>query len=112
MPAICMYVAFLQRQTQAPTIGHVRDANRLMRWIRKSLKSLGVHLQRLKEPLRLGALSDSAFKAQDYEGLAMRGCVIVFAEAEAEGSGLRSHAKPCSWHDSQVPASRLVLTQA
>ena len=34
MPFICMSVALLQRQTQAPTIGHVRKANRLLRRIR------------------------------------------------------------------------------
>lgn len=27
MPAICVYVAFLQRHTQAPTVGHVKLAN-------------------------------------------------------------------------------------
>ena len=31
IPAICIYVAFLQRQTQSPTLGHVRRANRLSR---------------------------------------------------------------------------------
>ena len=42
MPAICIYVAYLQRQTQAPDLGHVRRANRLSRWIRKNFKRLGV----------------------------------------------------------------------
>ena len=45
------------------------------------MKRLGVRYQRLQEPLRLIALSDSAFKAQDYDGLVMRGCVIMLAEA-------------------------------
>ena len=30
MPAICVYVAFLQRQLKAPTVGHIRMANRLL----------------------------------------------------------------------------------
>ena len=81
MPAVCVYVASLQRHTQAPTVGHVRNANRLLLWIRKNLTRLGVRYQRLREPLRLIALSDSAFKAQDYDGLVMRGCVIVLVEA-------------------------------
>ena len=85
MPAICVYVAFLQRHTKAPTVGHVEGANRLLKWIRKNLKHLGVRYRRLREPLRLVALSDSAFKALDYEGLVMRGCVIVLAEAVPEG---------------------------
>ena len=80
MPCICIYVAFLQRQTQAPTIGHVRKANRLLRWIRSHKKRLGVWFKRLKPPLRVVTLSDNAFKAQDYQGLVMRGCVILLAE--------------------------------
>ena len=81
MPAVCVYVAFLQRHTKAPNLGHVRSANRLLLWIRKNLTRLGVRYRRLQEPLRLIALSDSAFKAQDYDGLVMRGCVIMLAEA-------------------------------
>ena len=80
MPAICIYVAFLQRHTQAPSLGHVRRANRLLRWIRKSKSRLGILFRRLQPPLRVVTLSDSAFKAQDYQGLVMRGCVIVLAE--------------------------------
>ena len=71
-PAICIYVSYLQRHTQAPTMKHVRDSNRLLRWIKKNLKQLGVRFNRLAEPLRLVALSESAFKAQEYNGLVMR----------------------------------------
>ena len=84
MPAVCVYVAFLQRHTKAQTLGHVRSAKRILLWIRKNLKRLGVRYQRLQEPLRLIALSDSAFKAQDYDGLVVRGCVIVLAEAAVD----------------------------
>ena len=80
MPAICIYVAFLQRQCKAPTLGHVRRANRLLRWIRRNKTRLGIWFQRLKPPLRVMTLSDSAFKAQDYQGLVMRGCIILLAE--------------------------------
>ena len=85
MPAVCVYVASLQRHTKAPTVGHVRNANRLLQWIRKNLTRLGVRYRRLQEPLRLIAVSDSAFKAQDYDGLVMRCCVIVLAEAAVDG---------------------------
>ena len=80
MPSICIYVAYLQRQTKAPNLGHVRRANRLLRWIRRHLKQLGVFFRRLRPPLRVITLSDSAFKAQDYQGLVMRGCVVLLAE--------------------------------
>ena len=80
MPCMCIYVAYLQRQTQAPNLGHVRRANRLLRWIRRNKSRLGIWFRRLRPPLRVVTLSDSAFKAQDYQGLVMRGCVIVLAE--------------------------------
>ena len=93
MPAVCVYVASLQRHTKAPTVGHVRNANRLLQWIRKNQSRLGVRYKRLQEPLRLIALSDSAFKAQDYDGLVMRGCVIMLAEAAVDGDA--SHGSAC-----------------
>ena len=86
MPCICIYVAYLQRQTQAPNLGHIRRANRLLRWIRRNKSRLGIWFRRLRPPLRVVTLSDSAFKAQDYQGLVMRGCVIVLAELGATDS--------------------------
>ena len=41
MPCICIYVAFLQRQTQAPTVGHVRKTKRVLRRTRSHKKRLG-----------------------------------------------------------------------
>ena len=89
MPAICVYVAFLQRHTQKPTVGHVKSANRLLKWLRNNSKKLGVRYRQHQEPIRLVTLSDSAFKAQDYEGLVMRGCVIFLAEAKGERDIIR-----------------------
>ena len=63
IPAICVYVAYLQRHTKAPTMGHVRRGNRLLRWIRRNKARLGVWFQKLRGPLMLMTLSDSAFKA-------------------------------------------------
>ena len=56
MPAICIYVAFLQRQTQSPNLGHVRRANRLLRWIRRNKSRLGIWFRRLTPPLRVVAV--------------------------------------------------------
>ena len=42
MPAICVYVAYLQRHTKEPTLGHVRRGNRLLRWVRRNKTRLGV----------------------------------------------------------------------
>ena len=51
MPAICVYVAYLQRHTKAPTLGRVRRGNRLLRWIRRNKTRLGVWFRKLQVPL-------------------------------------------------------------
>ena len=53
MPSICIYVAYLQRQTQPPNLGHVRRANRLLRWIRRNKSRLGIWFRRLRPTLRV-----------------------------------------------------------
>ncbi|MDA8583864.1 hypothetical protein N9L68_06505 [bacterium] len=82
-PAICVYVASLQRQSKAPTVGHIRMANRLLACVVKSRGRLAVWYRRLQGPLRLIVLSDAACKAQDTQGLVMGGCVILLASAVA-----------------------------
>ena len=77
MPSVCIYVAYLQRQTKAPNLGHIGRANRLLRWIRRNRKRLGVYFRRLRTPLRVVTLSESAFEAQDYQGVVMRGCIVL-----------------------------------
>ena len=49
VPAICVYVAYLQRHTKAPTLGHVRRGNRLLRWIWRNKSRFGVWFQKLRE---------------------------------------------------------------
>ena len=39
IPATSIYVAFLQRQTKSPLMGHIRRANRLLRWLRRHSKT-------------------------------------------------------------------------
>ena len=63
MPFICIYVAYLQRQTQSPNLGHIRRANHLLRWLRRNESRLGVWFRRLRPPLRVVTSCDSAFKA-------------------------------------------------
>ena len=58
MPSICVYVAFLQRQAKAPTIGHSRMTNRLLAWVVKNLERLTVWCGRLDGP----PATDRAFR--------------------------------------------------
>ena len=52
----------------------------MLRLIRNVLPRTGIRFRYLRGPLRLITLSDSAFKAQDHEGLVMRACVILLVE--------------------------------
>ena len=56
------------------------------------MKRLGVYFRRLRTPLRVITLSDSAFKAQDYQGLVMRGCIVLLAEGGQPTSGASAPA--------------------
>ena len=85
-------------------MGHVRKANRFLRWIRRNCARLGVWFRRLNGPLRLVTISDSAFKAQDFQGLVMRGCVIVLAEAGTPTGGESSH----TWRSGQTVECQLL----
>ena len=87
IPAISIYVAYLQRQTKAPNMGHIRRANRILRWLRRHSKRLGVWFRRVRTPVRVMTLSDSAFKAQDYQGLVMRGFIVRLIEVPGPKGG-------------------------
>ena len=75
IPAILVYIAYPQRQVVAPKMSHCRDANRLVRYLRKLVKddhhALVYH--KLSGPLVIYAVGDSAFSAFEFEGLALRG---------------------------------------
>ena len=79
MPAICIYVSALRRKSHGPTVRDGRRLNRLLRWIKKNVESLGMKFIKLKDP-RLAVVADSAFSAKEYEGLAMRGHLIMLYE--------------------------------
>ena len=84
MLPICIYVASLQRKSQGPTVKDIKECNRLLRWIRLHAKEMGIRFIHLPEPCRLVVVSDSAFKAEEYAGLAMRGCIIMMVSASVD----------------------------
>lgn len=81
MLSISVYVSALQRKSSKPTVRDVRDLNRLLKWIQSHVGELGIRYVHLEPPVRLVVVSDSAFRAQDHSGLAMRGCLIMLASA-------------------------------
>ena len=55
--------------------------------------------------MRLITLSGSAFKAQDYQGLVMRGCIILLVEAEvSQSSSMQSAVKKSDKSGGSPPA--------
>ena len=98
MVPIAVDVAWLQRQTKTPTYGHIRNANRLLRWIVRNVATLGVRFVKLREPLELTVISDSAFKALDTKGLVMRGCVVALREAGELHSGSVCKCMVLDWY--------------
>ncbi|CAK0852886.1 unnamed protein product, partial [Prorocentrum cordatum] len=85
MAPIAVYVSYLQRQAKKPAVGDIRKINRLLKWIIVNVKQLGVRFIELDATrVRLAVVSDSAFHAMEFEGLAIRGCVIMLLEAGDE----------------------------
>jgi len=83
-PATCVYVSYLQRHAKKPTMRHIRDLNRLVRWNRKTPQSMVY--RHLPGQLKLVVVPDSSFSAGDTEGLVMRGCFIMIVAQDQECS--------------------------
>ena len=86
----CIYVAALQRHAKAPKNKHVRALNQLLAY----LKAHPTHLtyKRLKGPLALVAVADSAYRREEHEdhqdGLAMKGAFFaIVSMADSDGPG-------------------------
>ena len=85
IPAIAVYIAYLQRQVAAPKLRHCRDASRLVRLPHKLFKDdqYALVYHKLSGPLVIYAVGDSAFSAGEFEGLALRGSFVLVAERDA-----------------------------
>ena len=63
-----------------------------------------MYFRRLQTPLRVFTLFDSAFKAQYYQGLVMRGCIVLLVEASSGASapalvpGQEVKCQVLDWH--------------
>ena len=68
---------------------HAMAANRLLKWVQR--KSLKCHYRPLVGPVRVVCISDSAFKREDKEGLAMRGAFICIVENRSQDPGGKLH---------------------
>ena len=69
-PDSAVYVSYLQRHLQEPRIRHLKDLNKLVRWMKRTPQVLTY--RHIPEPVRLLCVTDSSFSAGDTQGLVMR----------------------------------------
>ena len=76
---IAVYVGALQRKLQCPTVQDLLNANRVLQYLKS--KPLAMKFRKLDKPWRLVAISDSGFKGEDQDHLAIRSgliCMVLF----------------------------------
>ena len=79
-PDIMVYVAALQRVMATPVNKHVVALNKILRYIKN--KPLKIVYKAVPNPWKLLVISDSAFKAEDQDWLAIRSGLIALASKE------------------------------
>ena len=75
---IMVYVQSLQRNAKHPLVEHLLRLNKITKWVKR--KPCSILYQRLQSPVKVLAISDSAFRKEDRTGLAMRGAIVCVAE--------------------------------
>ena len=78
-PDVATYVGALQRVLKKPKAKHVRNLNRVVRYLQAH--PLVLKFQRIEGPTKLGLISDSAFKATEPDCLAIRSGIIALMSA-------------------------------
>lgn len=76
---ICVYVVALQRAAKSPRAEHGLRLNRVAKWARRKDSALVFCI--LANPVRIVAISDSAFRKEDVLGLAIRGAIIALVDS-------------------------------
>ena len=79
-----VFGAALQRFNHTPKVIHAKRLNAVVRWVQKNSVNLEYKHFQQKDNLVIG-ISDAAFKKEEDEATAMRGCVIIRTEAKAQG---------------------------
>ena len=76
-PDIAVFVAALQRRMQSLTVRDVLNSNRVLKYLK--VKPLELRYVKIDGPWSLVAISDSSFKGEDQDFLAVRSGVIALA---------------------------------
>ena len=86
---LCIYVQALQRVASKGKYEHLRKCNKLIRYVKRH--KVALRYRKLKEPLRVVAISDAAFRREDPTSLAMRGAMIVVNSVNEKTPGGDHH---------------------
>jgi hypothetical protein len=84
---IAIYTCALQRKSKAPTTEHLFRLNRLVKWMRRHPVRIRYHKFAELKDMRLTVISDSAFRREGDEGLAMRGYIVAFGKQDDSSPG-------------------------
>ncbi|CAJ1381643.1 unnamed protein product [Effrenium voratum] len=77
---IIVYVSALQRKLQSPVVEDLLKLNRLVRYIKQNPLKLVYH--KITGPLKLMAITESAYRGEDQDHLAVRSGLIVLISAK------------------------------
>ncbi|CAE7496221.1 RE1 [Symbiodinium sp. CCMP2592] len=84
-PDVAVFVAALQRRLKAPVVKDLINANRVLKYLKA--KPLELVYRKVRSPWKLVVVSDSAFKGEEQDCLAMRSCIIALAAREGLAKG-------------------------
>ena len=94
-PDIAVYVGYLQRHLQNPCIKHLKQLNRVLAFLRKTKFQL--HYRKVKPPLKLMVISDSAFQANDPDCLAVKSGLIALCTDNGTTTDPGGAVMPLDW---------------
>ena len=84
-PDIAVFTAALQRKLQNPTGRDVVNLNRVLAYLKR--KPLKFTFRKVNNPWRLYVISDSSFKGEDDDALAMRSGIIALGDKDGPKIG-------------------------
>ena len=87
-PDISVYVAALQRRLKNPRVQDLVNLNRVLKYLK--LKPLCLRYRKLSNPWRLVAISDSSFKGEGQDHLAMRSGIIALTDRDGPVQGMNT----------------------
>ena len=87
-PDVAIYISALQRHLQDPRAVDVLNANRVLRYLK--LHPLSMKIRRVNAPWQLIVVSDSAYKSDTQDCLAMRSGAIFLADKTGLRQGINN----------------------